>query len=111
MSSQFINTTGGKAVYCGSMEYRNAKSGFFQFQTIVEMKCKYTISFTSVEIEGMKIISCNLVKNNISKVDGEDAKSNPPALIFVIKNNVSIENFYFKDNEYNDNGKFIYIYD
>lgn len=107
VSSQYINTTNGKAMYCGAMEYRNANQGFFQFQTIIGLNCKYTISFTSVSIEGLEITSCNFVKNTINFPSTENADFSPPALVFVMDKNLVIENFYFIDNYYNDNGKFV----
>lgn len=106
ISSQFINVTGGKTIYCGSLEYREASSGFFQYQTITNLECKYATSFTSVDIKGLAIRSCNIYKNTLLRPDGEDDKSNPPSLIFVRKLNLLVQNFYFKENNMNGYGKF-----
>lgn len=105
ISSQFINATGGKSTYCGAMEYRNAIKGFFRYQTIAKLQCKYAIAFTSVNISGLTITSCNIYKNNIKRKQGEDEKDNPPALVFVRTNDLLVENFYFVENQFNGVGK------
>lgn len=97
-SSQFINVTGGYSRYCGAMEYRHAVSGFFRYQTIIGMECKYSMSFTSVSIDDLSITSCNVFNNTLHTVEGENENSNPPALIFVRLKDLLVENFYFKDN-------------
>lgn len=106
INSQFINVTGGKSTYCGGMEYREATSGFFQYQTIAKLDCKYAVSFTSVSIDGLKITSCNVYQNTVSRAPGENEKSNPPALIFVRTKNCDVENFYFSQNNLNGVGLF-----
>lgn len=101
ISSQFINATGGIAVYCGSLEYRKATKGFFRYQTITCLECKYAMSFTSVNISGLSINSCNVFNNTINMVDGEDIQSySPPALIFVRNNDLLVDNFYFSHNNF-----------
>lgn len=107
ISSQFINATGGNSLYCGAMEYRKATTGFFRYQTIGSIKnCKYAISFTSVEIEDLKITSCNIFSNKVSPsyMDVENFTS-PPALIFVRKKDLVVENFYFVKNDFGEKGR------
>lgn len=104
ITSQYVNATGGNSKYCGAMEYRKSKAGFFQFQTLTMMKCKYVTSFTSVTIDNIDITSCNVNNNTISAVPGEDA-NNFPSLIFVREKNLNVHNFYFFNNVFNDNGK------
>lgn len=88
------------------MEYREATTGFFQSQTIAKLDCKYAFSFTSDSIDGLKITSCNVYKNNLYKATGENEKSNPPALIFVRTKDLIVDNFYFSENNLGDVGKF-----
>lgn len=106
ISSEFINSTGGHSEYCGSMEYRNAKSGFFRFQTITKTTCKYVTSFTSVNITGLKITSCNIYQNVVQKAKKDWEGAGRPALVFVRINDLIIENFYFKENNLIDSGLF-----
>ena len=106
ISSQFINVTGGKTVYCGSFEYRKASSGFFQYQTITNIESKYAISFTSVNIKGLSIKSCNVYKNTLLRPSDENNSNNPPSLVFVRKLDLLFQNFYFKENNMNGYGKF-----
>lgn len=107
ISSQFINATGGESVYCGAMEYRNATKGFFQFQTIAQMHCKYAIAFTSVEINDLKITSCNIFNNTVLRdpVYDSNLSSSAPSLIFIRKKNLLVQNFYFTKNDLTHDGK------
>lgn len=106
ISSQYVNATGGNSIYCGAMEYRNATSGFFRYQTITKMNCKYAISFTAVDINNLTITTCNIFENSVHKAYNYDNEgSNPPALVFVQKKDLLVEDFYFSKNVLSDNAK------
>lgn len=103
ITSQFVNSSGGHSRFCGTIEYRSAKKGFFRFQTLTQMRCKYVTSFTSVIINQIVITSCNVNNNTISQ-DSDDLR-NMPSLIFVREKPLLVKNFYFFNNVFRDNGK------
>lgn len=105
ISSEFVNATGGNSHFCGSIEYRDANYGFFRFQTITQMHCKYATSFTSVNISGLTITSCNVHDNTLSNTNFDESQ-NSPSLVYVRLKNLLIENFYFYDNNFGNDGKF-----
>lgn len=102
ITSQFVNATGGKSLYCGAMEYRKATSGFFQYQTLTQMKCKYVSAFTSVEINDINIRLCNVNDNEISGDTSKD--NNMPALVFTREKNLIVSNFFFFNNNFGSIG-------
>ena len=51
VTSKYVNSTGANSQYCGGIEYRKAKEGFFKFQTISNMKCMFSIAYTDIEIQ------------------------------------------------------------
>ena len=104
INSKLVNATGGHSIFCGSIEYREAKSGFFKFQTITQMDCMYATSFTSVSIEGLSISTCNVHNNTLRTNNIDNVHS--PCLVFVREKNISIENFYFFDNDFGEKGVF-----
>lgn len=103
ISSQYINSTGGNAIYTGALEYRNAAAGFFRFHTISQANCRYSIAFIHIDINSLKISSSNFVKNSVLS----DVEYSCPSLIFVRKKDALIQNCYFIDNNYGINGKFV----
>ena len=57
------------------------------------------MSFTSVNISGLGINSCNVFNNTINMVPGENIQTHsPPALIFVRNYDLLVVNFYFSQN-------------
>lgn len=62
--SCYINATTGNSVCCAAIEYRNAKSGFFCYQTIVNQIGGFVTSFTNL-FGPVNISCCNLVNNTI----------------------------------------------
>ena len=65
------------------------------------------MSFTSVDIEGLSITRCNVFNNKLKEVDGETLdKYSPPCLVFVRKENLLVEEFYFSQNDFGEHGKF-----
>lgn len=104
--SQYVNATGGKSKYCGAIEYRNSKSGFFRYQTLMKMECKYVTSFTSVDINDIQIFSCNVNNNTVSFPAGGGDNYNKPALVFVRFKKLTVTNFFFFYNTFKDDALF-----
>ncbi|KAK8882979.1 hypothetical protein M9Y10_045626 [Tritrichomonas musculus] len=102
ITSQFVNATGGNSKYCGAMEYRSAKDGFFQFQTLTNNRCKYVSSFTSVKMEKVDITSCNV---NDNTVQGDTSDNNVPCLIFIREKSIKVTNFYFFRNNFSNGAR------
>lgn len=63
------------------------------------MHCKYATSFTSVNISGLTITSCNAHANTLSNTNFDESQ-NSPSLFYVRLKNLLIENFYFYDNNF-----------
>lgn len=49
IKSCFINATSGNSYCCGSIEYRQASTGFYRYQTIANQRCAFATSFTSIQ--------------------------------------------------------------
>lgn len=64
VKSCFINATKGNSVCCSAIEYRNAKKGFFSYQTIANQIGGFISSFTKLE-GAVNISCCNLVNNTV----------------------------------------------
>ena len=63
--------------------------------------------FTSVDINGLSITICNVFNNELKEVNGETLdKYSPPCLVFVRKENLLVEKFYFSQNDFGEHGKF-----
>lgn len=59
-----INATSGYSTACSAIEYREANTGTFQFQTVVDQKGGFMTSFTKLVGE-VKISECNFVNNTV----------------------------------------------
>lgn len=88
VKSCFINATSGDSICCAAIEYRNAASGFFSYQTIVNQVGAFTTSFNSLE-SPVNISSCNLVNNTLRYISHVGHCS----LIYVMFKDVIISNF------------------
>lgn len=106
VSSSYVNVTSGHSKYCTGIEYRKATDGYFKYQTIFKNTGKYTNSFTSVTKDNLEISFSNYVSNTI--VDTNEPNSPYPALVHIRLKPISINNFYFSQNNCpSNNGKFV----
>lgn len=88
-----INATSGYSRACSAIEYRDATTGTFQFQTVVDQKGGFITSFTRLQGD-VQISECNFINNTVKFKD-----FNPTlcAVIHVRMKTVTIENFCFFD--------------
>ena len=100
-----INATSGYSRACSAIEYRDASTGRFQFQTVVDQKGAFITSFTTLT-GPVSITECNFVNNTVKYIsfnNGPDC-----AVIHVRMKTVTIENFCFSGitfEGYDDNNK------
>lgn len=103
--SENVNATGGKSKYCGSIEYRESKTGSFKYQTIMDMNCQFVTSFSKFqETATVEISLCNLINNKIDKAAGEGTY---PALIHVRQQSIKISSFVFLNNVFGSDGRIV----
>lgn len=86
IETSYINLTNGNAVYCCGIEYRNAISGYFKYQTLCQLEGSFLTSFTS--INDIFVSYCNYVNDSINPVENG-------ALIYTIRSNITISHFCF----------------
>lgn len=91
IASSNINSTTGRSIFCASLEYRQAESGFFKFQTIVNQVGGFITSFTSLNAD-VDISYCNIV--NVTVTTGLE-KGAPPGVIHIRKKAITIDHFFF----------------
>lgn len=91
IASTSINSTTGRSKYCASLEYRNANSGFFKYQTIVDQEGGFITSFTDLKND-VEISNCNII--NVTIHGGLD-KDAPPGVVHIRHKGVTISNFFF----------------
>lgn len=104
VSSQFVNATGGYSKYCGSIEYRGSSKGFFQYQTIISMKCMFVVAFSKFsQSNTIEISYCNLVGNHLENND--ESAGTYPALIHIRQQDIFIKHFAFINNNFGENGR------
>ncbi|OHT03891.1 hypothetical protein TRFO_28799 [Tritrichomonas foetus] len=89
IESRYINATTGNSVYCAGIEYRDATSGYFQFQTVINQKGGFTTSFTSVAMD-VEISFCNFINETVYNLG-----DSTPAVIHIRMQSIVIKNFVF----------------
>lgn len=87
MSSN-LNLTGGKSIYAGAMEYREAIDGFFSFQTIIDISSCFTMAMTKTGT-GLFVTHSNIVG---CKLTGNPSNSRP-AIYFQNDESSTVRNF------------------
>lgn len=94
IKSRYINATESSSTYCASMEYRNAKTGFFQFQTFIKMKGGFMMSLTDFQDDQKLDISyCNFYDCTSTEI--QDNTDQYSCIIYVKKSPVVITHFCF----------------
>lgn len=96
VKSKNVNITGGRAKYCGGIEYRYATKGHFKFQTISNIKeCMFATSFTSISINDLEISFSNYDRNRLVNNAVDKDKNLKPGLIHIREKDIVISNFCF----------------
>ena len=99
LSSKFVNSTGGYSDYCGGIEYRHAKDGFFRFQTISDMKCMFSVSYTDISSKKIELSLSNIFNVTIERGQLINDERVYSGLIHIRKTHeIEIINFSFIDN-------------
>lgn len=98
IASSNINSTSGSSQYCASLEYRNAKHGFYKFQTIVNQKGGFITSFTSLESD-VDISNCNIVNATLT---GGLENNAVPGVLHVRHKNIKVSDFFFFGINFNN---------
>lgn len=102
VTSKQVNCTGGNSNFCGGIEYRHAKNGFFLFQTISHMKCMFAVSYTDITDYNIESEMCNIMNVELrrGKINDQLVYS---GLIHVRKtHSFHISKFAFIENTMND---------
>lgn len=108
-TSRNVNSTGGNSQFCGSIEYRRTKEGFFLFQTISKSLSRFTVSYTDIETKDLELMKSNFIENEL--ITDDDKSQNFPGIIFIRRTDgftqydVKISDFCFYNNNLGGNEK------
>lgn len=96
VKSKNVNITGGKSKYCAGIEYRNAKKGYFLYQTITNIEgCMFATAFTNINADGIEISYSNYNKIALEYNGGDNDVNLYPGLVHVRFKDIIIDTFVF----------------
>ena len=95
IATSSINVTSCESTYCASLEYRNAQTGYFQYQTICKNKGIFITSFSGLKHD-VEISNCNFVTATVIATPSGDSTS-VSSVIHQRTHAVNLHRFFFYD--------------